>query len=502
MENIASRICDTCFCASKSMCDHMLVHLRNPTIFGGRRLFSSLSPILAVSLAFLAIGPLENAIASSASNDENGGGLEPIFYNELPLPLPRPDITAAYPALPIEITLPAPRPSIEDIFPRSTKTLGKMISQQTGLDGGKEAVFQLKSGEGIGKLLRRAGYSQRDIAQSIAALTGKTSLRSLQIGLKFTIAENGFVFSTGGGRDLYTLRNPDGGWISLTAIRPVETYLAFANGTIDSSIYKAAANADVPENILHEYIRIMGYSVDFQREIRPGDTFEMLYERKLDVLTGEEVGNQLHYVSLRLSGNDLSFYSYDGAEKGAGWYNKDGESAARTLIRTPIAGARLSSSYGMRKHPVNGYNAMHKGVDFSAPTGTPIIAAGSGVVKKAGWLGSYGRYIQIRHNGTYSTAYAHMSRIAKGITPGARVQQGQIIGYVGSSGRSTGAHLHYEILVNNRKVNPMTVSLPTGEKIDPNLLEGFSRKVALVNAEVLAGGPMRFVANDITLLEE
>lgn len=156
----------------------------------------------------------------------------------------------------------------------------------------------------------------------------------------------------------------------------------------------------------------------------------------------------------------------------------------------------------MRKHPVNGYNAMHKGVDFSAPTGTPIIAAGSGVVKKAGWLGSYGRYIQIRHNGTYSTAYAHMSRIAKGITPGARVQQGQIIGYVGSSGRSTGAHLHYEILVNNRKVNPMTVSLPTGEKIDPNLLEGFSRKVALVNAEVLAGGPMRFVANDITLLEE
>jgi murein DD-endopeptidase MepM/ murein hydrolase activator NlpD len=156
----------------------------------------------------------------------------------------------------------------------------------------------------------------------------------------------------------------------------------------------------------------------------------------------------------------------------------------------------------MRRHPISGYNAMHRGVDFSAPTGTPIIAAGSGTIKKAGWLGSYGRYVQIRHNGTYSTAYAHMSRIAKGVTPGARVQQGQVIGYVGSSGRSTGPHLHYEILVNNRKVNPLTVSLPTGEKIDPSLLPVFKRTVGLVNNEVMANGALRYVANDLTLLDE
>lgn len=140
---------------------------------------------------------------------------------------------------------------------------------------------------------------------------------------------------------------------------------------------------------------------------------------------------------------------------------------------------------------------MHKGVDFAAPTGTPIVAAGSGVVTKSGWLGSYGRYIRIRHNGTYDTAYAHMSKIARGVTRGARVEQGQIIGYVGSTGRSTGPHLHYEILVNNRKVNPMTVSLPTGERIPPELLEDFKAQVDMVEAEVLATGSVRFAAMDL-----
>ena len=198
-----------------------------------------------------------------------------------------------------------------------------------------------------------------------------------------------------------------------------------------------------------------------------------------------------------LSGSQLSFYRFDHDGSRVGWYDRNGNSAARTLIRTPISGARLSSSYGMRKHPISGYNRMHKGVDFAAPTGTPIIAAGSGVVTKSGWLGSYGRYIRIRHNSTYDTAYAHMSRIARGITPGRRVEQGQIIGYVGSSGRSTGPHLHYEILVNNRKVNPLTVSLPTGEKIPAELLADFRSQVELVEAEVLATGSVRFAAMEL-----
>ncbi len=198
-----------------------------------------------------------------------------------------------------------------------------------------------------------------------------------------------------------------------------------------------------------------------------------------------------------LSGKQLGYYRFDHDGSRVGWYDRDGNSAARTLIRTPISGARLSSSYGMRKHPISGYNRIHKGVDFAARTGTPIIAAGSGVITKSGWLGSYGRYVKIRHNSTYSTAYAHMSRIANGITPGARVAQGEVIGYVGSSGRSTGPHLHYEIIVNNRKVNPMTVSLPTGEKIPPELLKVFEERVQLVEAEVAATGSLHFAAMDL-----
>ena len=459
----------------------------------------------ALASAVLILGLIQGANAATPSMPDakqESGGLEPIYHSGLPMPLPRPDIALAYAAIPMEVTPPVRRPSIEDILPSSTATLGQMIEQQTGLESSGEAIFELRSGEGVAKLLRRAGYSEPDIAASITAMAAKTSLRSLPIGLKFNVSENGFVFSHQVGRDIYTLRDPEAGWLALTAIRPVDSYLTFAHGVIENSIYRAAAESAVPDNALLEYIRIMGFSVDFQREVQPGDAFEMLYERKIDLISGEEIGTKLHYAGLRLSGDQLGFYRFAKDDKGAGWFDKNGNSAARTLIRTPIAGARLSSSFGMRRHPISGYNAMHRGVDFSAPTGTPIIAAGSGTIKKAGWLGSYGRYVQIRHNGTYSTAYAHMSRIAKGITPGTRVQQGQIIGYVGSSGRSTGPHLHYEILVNNRRVNPLTVSLPTGEKIDPSLLDIFRRKVALVDNEVMANGALRYVANDLTLLDE
>ncbi|MGB1684532.1 MAG: M23 family metallopeptidase, partial [Candidatus Puniceispirillaceae bacterium] len=193
------------------------------------------------------------------------------------------------------------------------------------------------------------------------------------------------------------------------------------------------------------------------------------------------------------------FFRYDSAENTIGWYDENGNSAARTLIRTPITGARLSSNFGTRRHPVSGFNAMHKGVDFAAPKGTPIIAAGSGVVREAGWKGSFGRYIRIKHNATYDTAYAHMSRIAPHITAGSRVKQGEIIGYVGSTGRSTGAHLHYEILVNNRQVNPMTVRLPTGKQIDPVYLDDFKKQVQMVEAEVLARGTQRFAAAEPAL---
>ncbi|MGB1867212.1 MAG: M23 family metallopeptidase, partial [Candidatus Puniceispirillaceae bacterium] len=390
-------------------------------------------------------------------------------------------------------------PSLHDILPFSTLTLAETIKAQTGYDTTSESIYKLRAGEGVGAILKRAGYSAADTAAAIEAATSKASLRRLQIGMVFTVAEHGFRFSVKPGMDIYILRHPESGWIAINAIRPIETFIAFIQGSIDDSIYRAALDAGVNEAAFNEYVRVLGFSVDFQREVRRGDKFEMMYTIDRDALSGDVVDIDLQYAGLALSGDQLGFFRYDSADSAIGWYDENGNSAARTLIRTPITGARLSSNFGTRRHPVNGFNAMHKGVDFAAPKGTPIIAAGSGVVREAGWKGSFGRYIRIKHNATYDTAYAHMSRIAPHITAGSRVKQGEIIGYVGSTGRSTGAHLHYEILVNNRQVNPMTVRLPTGKQIDPVYLDDFKKQVQMVEAEVLARGTLRFAAAEPAL---
>ena len=420
--------------------------------------------------------------------------MQPVIQTEPALPKPRPDPALAYDLQPVEIALPHAKPSLHDILPLSTLTLAETIKAQTGYDTTSESIYKLRAGEGVGAILKRAGYSAADTATAIEAATSKASLRRLQIGMVFTIAEHGFRFSVKPGMDIYILRHPESGWIAISAIRPIETFIAFIQGSIDDSIYRAALHAGVNEAAFNEYVRVLGFSVDFQREVRRGDKFEMMYTIDRDALSGDVVDIDLYYAGLALSGDQLGFFRYDSADNAIGWYDENGNSAARTLIRTPITGARLSSNFGTRRHPVSGFNAMHKGVDFAAPKGTPIIAAGSGVVREAGWKGSFGRYIRIKHNATYDTAYAHMSRIAPHITAGSRVKQGEIIGYVGSTGRSTGAHLHYEILVNNRQVNPMTVRLPTGKQIDPVYLDDFKKQVQMVEAEVLARGTQRFAA--------
>ncbi|MEL0165497.1 MAG: peptidoglycan DD-metalloendopeptidase family protein [Alphaproteobacteria bacterium] len=425
--------------------------------------------------------------------------MQPVIQTEPALPKPRPDPALAYDLQPVEIALPHAKPSLHDILPLSTLTLAETIKAQTGYDTTSESIYKLRAGEGVGAILKRAGYSAADTATAIEAATSKASLRRLQIGMVFTIAEHGFRFSVKRGMDIYILRHPESGWIAINAIRPIETFIAFIQGSIDDSIYRAALDAGVNEAAFNEYVRVLGFSVDFQREVRRGDKFEMMYTIDRDALSGDVVDIDLQYAGLALSGDQLGFFRYDSADNAIGWYDENGNSAARTLIRTPITGARLSSNFGTRRHPVNGFNAMHKGVDFAAPKGTPIIAAGSGVVREAGWKGSFGRYIRIKHNATYDTAYAHMSRIAPHITAGSRVKQGEIIGYVGSTGRSTGAHLHYEILVNNRQVNPMTVRLPTGKQIDPVYLDDFKKQVQMVEAEVLARGTQRFAAAEPAL---
>ena len=247
--------------------------------------------------------------------------------------------------------------------------------------------------------------------------------------------------------------------------------IIYQENIILQSLYKSAIDKKIPANTIIELARIYGFQVDFQRDIRKKDRFQIMYEVFIDE-NGKtiETGNIL-FANLILSGEDNSLYYFD-KEGSIGHYDKNGKSVQKALMKTPINGARLSSPFGMRKHPIDGFNKMHRGTDFAAPTGTPIMASGSGTIKKAGWCGGGGNCVVIKHNSTYQTVYAHMSKFAKGIKKGIRVKQGQTIGYVGSTGKSTGPHLHYEVIVNGKKVNSQKLKLPSGK-----ILKGEERKI-------------------------
>lgn len=456
--------------------------------------------IMAASL----IAITASASASFASipkdflTDESGK-----LLNYETVPTARPDPSLIYGGVIVEIATPTPRPTAEQAFGTSTATLGEMIRRETSGLSEKEATFKLRSGENLSQILRRAGFSQQRAGNVIKQMTSRINVRRLQIGMKFIIAYDdsdtpiGVHFKDKNKFDHYILFDEDVDWFAFRTVRPIDRYLVYASGTINGAIYDAVEQQNVPFSALDEFVRVLGFSVDFQREIRSGDQFELLYERQIDKLTGDDLGSgTLHYAGLRLSGDTMSFFRYQNEDGIVGWYDREGQSAVRTLMRTPISGAKMSSKYGMRRHPITGYNAMHRGVDFGAPKGTPILAAGSGVVEKASWFGNYGRYIRIRHTNRYSTAYAHMTRFATGVTAGARVRQGQVIGYVGSTGRSTGPHLHYEVLVNNKQVNPLTVKLPSGESLEPSELADFAKIVETVETEVASRGQTLFAQND------
>ena len=240
--------------------------------------------------------------------------------------------------------------------------------------------------------------------------------------------------------------------------------------TIKNNLYTSAVESGVEPNIIVEFARIFGFEVDFQRDIRKGDWFEILYEKFEDDNNRVRDTGKIIYASMYVNGNEINLYNfnYNNEEE---YYDIKGKSITKSLMKTPINGARLSSSFGMRKHPILGYNKMHRGTDFAAPSGTPIMASGSGTVTRARWCGGGGNCVKIKHNSTYETIYAHMKAFAKGIKEGRKVRQGQIIGYVGSTGLSTGPHLHYEVLVNEKKVNSQRLKLPSGK-----ILKGEERK--------------------------
>ena len=264
--------------------------------------------------------------------------------------------------------------------------------------------------------------------------------------------------------------------------------LVFKEGIIKQSLYKSAIDLNIKPNVIVEFARVYGFQVDFQRDIRRNDTYQIIYEIFEDDNNKiKDTGNIL-FADLNLSGqsNTLYFFDVKGQE---GHYDINGKSIKKALMKTPINGARLSSSFGLRKHPIDGFTKMHKGTDFAAPLGTPIMASGDGVVVKAGWCGGGGNCIKIRHNSSYSTVYAHLSKFAVATKKGKRVKQGQIIGYVGSTGKSTGPHLHYEVIFNGKRVNSQTLKLPSGKILkDKNreIFEVKKIKIDVMKSELIA----------------
>ncbi len=354
-------------------------------------------------------------------------------------------------------------------------------------------TLQVKRGDTLMSILLKAGLERGEAHEAITALRKIYSPRKLKPGQEIRLTLAAAEAARLGSRlltlslqpsverDLRVTRTPANGFVAETFDRPLDRRLVSAEGTIENNLSSAGRSAGLPMPILVELIRVFSFDVDFQRDLQPGDDFEVLYAALFEQDGRLAKTDNILYASLTLSGQRLEMYTFTPKSGISDFFDPKGQSVRKTLMRTPIDGARLSSRYGMRRHPILGYSRMHRGIDFAAPRGTPIYAAGDGVVETAGRNGAYGKYVRIRHNSTYKTAYAHMSRLAKAARRGKRVRQGQTIGYVGSSGRSTGAHLHYEVLRRGRQVDPRKIKLPSGKKLKGEDLEKFLARRAEID---------------------
>jgi murein DD-endopeptidase MepM/ murein hydrolase activator NlpD len=348
----------------------------------------------------------------------------------------------------------------------------------------KSIEHKVSKGETFDKILKDYSISADEIVEIKKKLDTDYNLNNLKTDLKikFTIDQtnnkkiNLFIFPASRTEKIQLTRDLNTGLLEKKIIiTNLNKKIVFREGKILKSLYKTAIDLDIQPNIIIEFARIYGFQVDFQRDIRKNDNFQIMYEVFEDD-NGKifETGNII-FSDLKLSGVNNSLYYFD--KKGSeGHYDENGKSVKKALMKTPINGARLSSSFGMRKHPIDGYNKMHRGTDFAAPMGTPIMASGDGVITRARWCGGGGNCVKIKHNSTYQTIYAHMKNFARGIREGVRVKQGQIIGYVGSTGKSTGPHLHYEVIENGKKINSQKLKLPSGK-----ILKGKIREIFEVN---------------------
>ena len=416
------------------------------------------------------------------------GALAPLWMIEMspPLGAALPDRAHLASAPAHEFRIP-PRPfSVPIDFPRDPKSNRPGALPLEPVDGINiappppefiERTFTIKKGDTLMPLLIGAGLPRSQAHAAITALTKHFKPKNIRPGHKMTLKfkDGGdvgvkpvfaaLVFQPNIYNTITVALNEQGGFEAGKQKTIVQRRLFRAEGKITSSLYLSAVKAGVSPSILMELIRLYSWDVDFQRSIRPGDGFEVMFE-KLYTEDGEfaRFGNVL-YGKLVLSGTNLPLYRFTTKAGLTDFFGINGKSARKALMRTPIDGARLSSGFGRRRHPILGYTKMHRGLDFAAPRGTPIYAAGNGTVVYRARNGAYGNYIRIRHNSEYSTAYGHMSRFSRKVRRGRRVQQGQIIGYVGTTGRSTGPHLHYEVLNRGRQLNPFRLKLPSGKSL-------------------------------------
>ena len=342
----------------------------------------------------------------------------------------------------------------------------------------KEINYVIRNNDSIEKILKKFNVNDKDIKNISVSLKQK-KLDNIYSGRKLSLIIKQLQ---GGSNTLVNFVYPISNTSSVEIRRSQNTFLVkekilqlnkkevVVKNIIKNNLYSSAMEVGIEPNIIVEFARIFGFEVDFQRDIRKGDWFEILYEKFEDDNYKVRDTGKIIYASMYVNGEEINLYNfkYNNEEE---YYDIKGKSITKSLMKTPINGARLSSSFGMRKHPILGYNKMHKGTDFAAPSGTPIMASGSGTVTRARWCGGGGNCVKIKHNSTYQTIYAHMKAFAKGIKEGRKVKQGQIIGYVGSTGLSTGPHLHYEVLVNGKKVNSQKLKLPSGK-----ILKGEERK--------------------------
>ena len=342
-----------------------------------------------------------------------------------------------------------------------------------------ERSVSITSGDTLMAVITRSGSDRATAHAAITALAKQYNPRRLRPGQKLSLLFDPLrdgatpnrpslvrlAFAASTEQEIQVILNERGQFISKTIHKPLKTRLLRADATIDDSLYLAAERAGMPARMIVELIRLYSFDVDFQRDIQPGDRFEVLFEAYYGEHGELAKYGDILYAKLRVRNTNLPLYRFATKDGGADYFNKSGHSVRKALMKTPVDGARLTSGFGRRTHPILGYAKMHQGIDFGAPKGTPVMAAGSGVVEAAGRNGAYGKYLRIRHNGHYKTAYAHLSAFNRGIKRGARVRQGQIVAYVGSTGRSTGSHLHYEILFDGKRINPLRLNLPTGRKL-------------------------------------